>query len=163
MDSRYDKGLELRRQAMGADYVANSLAGATDFTRPLQEIVTRSCFGEIWHRPVLDHKMRSMDVSSNTSAIADAYTHFADAVEAFVAAFEAGATQVGACFAINGRVRGLELFDNSDTCARLSAERPASRSASACRTRYVNVSGSMRAINSPFLTCELKSTNSSLI
>lgn len=73
--------------------------------------------GEVWHD--IDDKMRSMDVSSSTSAIADAYTHFADDVEAFVAAFEACAAQVGACFAINGRVRGLELFDNSDTCARL--------------------------------------------
>ncbi len=32
---------------------------ATDFTRPLQEIVTRACFGELWHRPHLDLKTRS--------------------------------------------------------------------------------------------------------
>ena len=60
MDSQYDKGLELRRQAMGADYVAKSLAGATEFTRPLQEAITRRAWGETWQREGLDLRTRSL-------------------------------------------------------------------------------------------------------
>ncbi len=60
MDSQYDKGLELRRQAMGADYVARSLAGATEFTRPLQEAITRRAWGETWQREGLDLRTRSL-------------------------------------------------------------------------------------------------------
>ncbi len=60
MDSQYDKGLELRRQAMGADYVARSLAGATEFTRPLQEAITRRAWGETWQRDGLDLRTRSL-------------------------------------------------------------------------------------------------------
>jgi 4-carboxymuconolactone decarboxylase len=36
------------------------LAQATDFNRPLEEIVTRYCFGETWTRPGLDRKTRSL-------------------------------------------------------------------------------------------------------
>lgn len=60
METQYDKGLELRRQAMGADYVAKSLAGATDFTRPLQEAITRRAWGETWQREGLDLRTRSL-------------------------------------------------------------------------------------------------------
>jgi hypothetical protein len=73
--------------------------------------------GEVWLD--IDDIMLKLDVASSTYAIADAYEHFAEPVEAFVAALEVSAGQVGACFAINGSVRGIELFDSSDTCARL--------------------------------------------
>jgi hypothetical protein len=73
--------------------------------------------GEVWLD--IDDMMRKLEVSSSTYAIADAYEHFAAPVEAFVAAMEVSASQVGACFAINGSIRGVELFDSSDTCARL--------------------------------------------
>ncbi len=60
-----------------------------------------------------------MKVESGTHAIADAYAHFSVSVEEYVQAFKTSATQVGACFAINGRIRGIELFDVSDTCTKL--------------------------------------------
>lgn len=55
----YESGLETRRAVLGADYVDNAIANADDFTRPLQELVTTYCWGEVWGRPELDHKTRS--------------------------------------------------------------------------------------------------------
>jgi len=56
----FDKGLAIRRKVLGSEYVDNALATADDFNRPLQELVTQYCWGEIWGRPGLDHKTRSM-------------------------------------------------------------------------------------------------------
>jgi 4-carboxymuconolactone decarboxylase len=56
----YEKGLAIRRQTLGAEFVDNAIASADDFNRPLQEIVTQYCWGEIWGRPGLDKKTRSI-------------------------------------------------------------------------------------------------------
>ena len=72
---------------------------------------------EVWDD--ISCKMSSMAVDSSTHAIADAYEHFSGSVEEYVAAFNTSDTQVGACFAINGKIRGVELFDVSATCAKL--------------------------------------------
>ena len=58
--SMFDKGLEIRREVLGADYVDKSIATADDFNRPLQELVTTYCWGEVWGRPELPRKTRSM-------------------------------------------------------------------------------------------------------
>jgi len=55
----FDKGLSIRRAVLGSEYVDKSIAAADDFTRPLQEIVTQYCWGEVWGRPGLDRKTRS--------------------------------------------------------------------------------------------------------
>jgi 4-carboxymuconolactone decarboxylase len=56
----YDAGLKVRREVLGADYVDKALAGADDFNRPLQELVTEYCWGSIWTRPGLSRKTRSL-------------------------------------------------------------------------------------------------------
>jgi 4-carboxymuconolactone decarboxylase len=56
----YDKGLKIRREVLGAEYVDKAIASATDFTRPLQELITTYCWGEIWSRPGLDRRTRSI-------------------------------------------------------------------------------------------------------
>jgi 4-carboxymuconolactone decarboxylase len=56
----YAAGLEVRRHMFGAAGADQQIEAATDFTRPLQDMVTRYCFGEVWNRPALDHKTRSM-------------------------------------------------------------------------------------------------------
>ena len=56
----YEKGLAIRRAVLGADYVDKAIASADDFNRPLQELVTQYCWGEIWGRPGLDRKTRSI-------------------------------------------------------------------------------------------------------
>jgi 4-carboxymuconolactone decarboxylase len=45
---------------LGAEYVDKALASADNFSRPLQELVTQYCWGEIWGRPGLDRKTRSI-------------------------------------------------------------------------------------------------------
>jgi len=59
-DELYERGLELRKEVLGAEYVEKSLAAADEFTGPLQELVTRYCWGDVWHRPGLDRQQRSM-------------------------------------------------------------------------------------------------------
>ena len=56
----YAAGLEVRRHMFGVAGADQQIEAATDFTRPLQDMVTRYCFGEVWNRPALDHKTRSM-------------------------------------------------------------------------------------------------------
>jgi hypothetical protein len=72
---------------------------------------------EVWED--ISDKMHSMDVASSTDAIADAYEHFSVSVDEYVKAFHTSETQIGACFAINGKIRGVELFDVSGTCGKL--------------------------------------------
>jgi 4-carboxymuconolactone decarboxylase len=56
----FDKGLKTRREVLGAEYVDASIANADDFNRPMQELVTEYCWNEIWNRPGLDRKTRSI-------------------------------------------------------------------------------------------------------
>ena len=56
----YEKGLSIRRDVLGADYVDNAIKSADDFNRPLQELVTEYCWGAVWGRPGLPKKTRSM-------------------------------------------------------------------------------------------------------
>ena len=56
----FDKGLKVRREVLGSEYVDNAIKNADDFSRPLQEFVTEYCWGELWNRPGLDRKLRSM-------------------------------------------------------------------------------------------------------
>jgi 4-carboxymuconolactone decarboxylase len=56
----YERGLTIRKEVVGADYVERSLAAADDFTRPLQELVTEYCWGEVWSRDGLPRSTRSL-------------------------------------------------------------------------------------------------------
>jgi 4-carboxymuconolactone decarboxylase len=58
--TRLERGLKLRRRSLGDGYVDNALAAATEFTRPIQEYVTETCWGDIWSRPGLDLRTRSL-------------------------------------------------------------------------------------------------------
>ena len=56
----FDKGLKTRREVLGAEYVDQAIRNADDFNLPLQELVTEYCWNEIWNRPGLDRKTRSI-------------------------------------------------------------------------------------------------------
>ncbi len=58
--TKFDKGLEIRKSVLGAEYVEQSINNATDFNMPMQELVTEYCWGEIWGRPGLEKKTRSI-------------------------------------------------------------------------------------------------------
>jgi 4-carboxymuconolactone decarboxylase len=56
----FEKGIKVRREVLGAEHVDASMSQADDFSRPLQELVTEYCWGNVWSRPGLDRKTRSL-------------------------------------------------------------------------------------------------------
>ena len=56
----FDKGLKTRREVLGSEYVDNAIRNADDFNMPMQELVTQYAWGEIWNRPGLDRRARSL-------------------------------------------------------------------------------------------------------
>jgi 4-carboxymuconolactone decarboxylase len=56
----FERGLELRREVLGAEYVDGSLKSANDFMMSFQHITTEWCWAYAWGRPTLDKKTRSM-------------------------------------------------------------------------------------------------------
>jgi len=60
IEELFDRGLEVRRAVLGAEYVDNSLKQANDFMMAFQNITTEWCWGYAWTRPGLDRKTRSL-------------------------------------------------------------------------------------------------------
>lgn len=56
----FDQGLKTRREVLGADYVDAAIKNADDFNMPLQEYITQYCWGDVWNRPGLDRRTRSL-------------------------------------------------------------------------------------------------------
>jgi 4-carboxymuconolactone decarboxylase len=56
----FDRGLEIRKSVLGAEFVENAIKSADDFNRPLQELVTEYCWGAIWGREGLSRRERSL-------------------------------------------------------------------------------------------------------
>jgi len=57
---RFEAGLAVRREVLGREYVDKSLADADDFSMPIQELSTEYCWGEVWTKPDLPRKTRSL-------------------------------------------------------------------------------------------------------
>ena len=45
---RYDKGLAIRKEVLGAEYVDTALANAGEFAGEFQELLTEYCWGGVW-------------------------------------------------------------------------------------------------------------------
>jgi 4-carboxymuconolactone decarboxylase len=58
--TRYEDGMEVRREVLGAEHVDRATANATDFTRDFQQLITEYAWGTIWTRPGLDRRSRSL-------------------------------------------------------------------------------------------------------
>lgn len=59
-DEQYHRGLQTRREVMGDEFVDRALAGTTPFTQPIQDHISRAAWGDVWQRPGLDRKTRSL-------------------------------------------------------------------------------------------------------
>lgn len=57
---RYDEGMKVRRSVLGDTHVDRSLKSRTKFNEPFQDLLTRYAWGEIWSRPGLPKKTRSL-------------------------------------------------------------------------------------------------------
>jgi 4-carboxymuconolactone decarboxylase len=71
-DENFELGMALRRKMLGPEGADQKLDEASDFIMPLEQFVTRQCFGEAWHRPVLDLKTRSMLTLAMLTALGQA-------------------------------------------------------------------------------------------
>ena len=60
MTALFDKGLEIRKSVLGKEFVEKSIANATDFNRPMQELTTEYCWGWCWGREGLEKRDRSL-------------------------------------------------------------------------------------------------------
>jgi 4-carboxymuconolactone decarboxylase len=56
----YERGIAIRKEVLGEDHVQRSLDGVSEFARPIQELVTEYCWGEVWSRDGIDRRTRSM-------------------------------------------------------------------------------------------------------
>ena len=54
------QGERMRRRVLGDEHVDRSMANADPFTLPMQEMITKYCWGDIWNRPQLELKTRSL-------------------------------------------------------------------------------------------------------
>jgi 4-carboxymuconolactone decarboxylase len=66
---KYKAGMAVRREVLGDEYVDRALASATEFTKPLQDLVTENCWGEIWARGVIPKKTRSLITIATLAAL----------------------------------------------------------------------------------------------
>lgn len=56
----FEEGLKVRRAVLGDEYVDRALQSASSFSWPGQELITEWAWGNIWTRPGLDRKQRSL-------------------------------------------------------------------------------------------------------
>ena len=67
--TRYDEGMRVRRSVLGDAWVDRATAGVTPFNEEFQAFITRTAWGDVWTRPGLERRMRSVAVLSTTIAI----------------------------------------------------------------------------------------------
>ena len=56
----FDRGLAIRKDVLGTEYVENAMRNADEFNLPMQELTTEYCWGYVWGRDGLSRKTRSM-------------------------------------------------------------------------------------------------------
>ena len=59
-ERRFDEGLRTRKEVLGDEYVERALGNVTEFTEPIQNLVTEYCWGAVWTRDGIDRKTRSL-------------------------------------------------------------------------------------------------------
>ena len=59
-DSVFDRGVAMRRRVLGDAHVDRAMADASEFARPVQDLVTEFCWGAVWSRDGLDLRTRSL-------------------------------------------------------------------------------------------------------
>ena len=61
-EERYDQGMSVRREVLSNEHVDRAIAGTTALTADFQDFITRVAWGDIWSRPGLDRRSRSVAV-----------------------------------------------------------------------------------------------------
>ncbi len=68
-DELFRQGMEVRRAVLGDEHVDRASAGASEFSAPWQEFITRHAWGAVWTRPGLDRRTRSAVTLSVLTAL----------------------------------------------------------------------------------------------
>jgi 4-carboxymuconolactone decarboxylase len=127
-DQLAETGEATRRAVLGDAHVDRASAGATPFTAPFQEYVTRTAWGQVWSRPGLDRRTRSCLTLALLAAMrceAELAMHVAAAIRVGVTPGEiqevllhtsvyAGAPAGNAAFAVAQRVLAELGLDGRD-------------------------------------------------
>ncbi len=66
---KYVRGMAVRREVLGDEYVDKAINSATHFTKPLQDLITENCWGEIWTRSAIPKKTRSLITIATLAAL----------------------------------------------------------------------------------------------
>jgi 4-carboxymuconolactone decarboxylase len=66
---RHREGMKVRRAVLGDEYVDRATASATEFNREFQDYITRNAWGEVWTRPGLPRRTRSLLTSAMLIAV----------------------------------------------------------------------------------------------
>jgi 4-carboxymuconolactone decarboxylase len=66
---RHDEGMKVRRAVLGDTHVDRAVSNQNDFTSEFQDLITRYAWGEIWNRPGLPRKTRSLLTIAMTVAL----------------------------------------------------------------------------------------------
>lgn len=61
--------MTVRREVLGDEHVDRAVARTTAFTEPFQDFITRTAWGDVWARPGLDRKTRSVITLTALTAI----------------------------------------------------------------------------------------------
>lgn len=67
-EERYDQGMTVRREVLSGEHVDRSTAAANELTTEWQDFITRVAWGDVWSRPGLDRRSRSVAVLSSLIA-----------------------------------------------------------------------------------------------
>jgi 4-carboxymuconolactone decarboxylase len=68
-EDSYEQGMRVRREVLGDEHVDRAIESTTPFTEPFQHLITRYAWGEVWSRPGLDRRTRSVITLSVLTAL----------------------------------------------------------------------------------------------
>ena len=84
-----ERGMKVRREVLGDEHVDRAEARKSEFTEDFQSYITRNVWGDIWTRPGLDRRMRSVAVLTALMALG----HFDELAMHIRAALRNGLTE----------------------------------------------------------------------
>jgi 3-oxoadipate enol-lactonase/4-carboxymuconolactone decarboxylase len=67
-EERYDQGMLVRRAVLSDEHVDRSIANTTELTADFQDFITRVAWGDVWSRPGLQRRERSIAVLTSLIA-----------------------------------------------------------------------------------------------
>jgi 3-oxoadipate enol-lactonase/4-carboxymuconolactone decarboxylase len=65
---RRERGMKVRREVLSDEHVDRAIGATTDFSEDFQDFITRTAWGDVWLRPGLDRRSRSIAVLTSLIA-----------------------------------------------------------------------------------------------